>query len=78
MNVDRLTFPKNIKGSATYFGVLTWLLLYRLILITYLLSVQCNADGRAGSSGGFSRNINTETSGIDYYSGTIFMVTCHF
>ena len=38
MNVDSLTVPKNIKGSATYFGVLTWLLLYRLILITYYLS----------------------------------------
>ena len=38
MNVDRLTVPKSIKDSATYFGVLTWLLLYRLILLlTYYL-----------------------------------------
>ena len=38
MNVDRLTVPMSIKDSATYFGVLTWLLLYRLILLlTYYL-----------------------------------------
>ena len=38
MNVDRLTFPMSIKDTNTNFGVLTWLLLYRLILITYYLS----------------------------------------
>ena len=38
MNVDRLTVPMSIKDTNTNFGVLTWLLLYRLILLlTYYL-----------------------------------------